>query len=211
VEIVLQELNRALADIHAIRTQIAAGAAFRGYGPTTVALTGMIGLAAALMQGHWPQLFAANERMFILFWMATGCVCAAAVYVEMQIRSRRLHASLASTLTSQALEEFMPAAVASVFVPLFLLRFAPQSLWMMPGLWQLFVSLGIFASIRNFPRRMSLGAAWFFTSGFVSLLFAAGSTSHVSSPWLMGLPFFFGQVLMAGLLFSCAETGDEKE
>ncbi len=33
-----------------------------------------------------------------------------------------------------------------------LLRAAPESLWMLPGLWQIFYSLGIFASCRLLPR-----------------------------------------------------------
>jgi len=102
----------------------------------------------------------------------------------------------------------LPAAAASLFVPLFLLRFAPESLWMMPGLWQLFVSLGIFASIRNLPRKMTLGAAWYFLSGFASLIFA--SKFRILSPWLMGLPFFVGQLLMAAMLFLSAKVPDEK-
>jgi hypothetical protein len=205
----MRELNRALADILEIRTQIAAGTAFRGYGPTTVAMTGVIGLATATIQSFWPNLFAYSAQAYIICWMVTGGICAAAIRIEMQGRSRRLHSYLADTLINQALEQFLPAATASVFVPLFLLRFAPQSLWMMPGLWQLFVSLGVFASIRNLPRKMTLGAAWYFLSGFATLLWA--SKFHILSPWLMGFPFFAGQFLMAAMLFLSAGAADEKE
>lgn len=205
----MRELNRALADILEIRTQIAAGTAFRGYGPTTVAMTGVIGFATATMQYLWPNLFAYSAQAYVVCWIVTGGICAAAIRMEMQGRSRRLHSYLADALINQALEQFLPAAAASLFVPLFLLRFAPQSLWMMPGLWQLFVSLGIFASIRNLPRKMTLGAAWYFLSGFMTLLLA--SRSHLLSPWLMGLPFFAGQLLMAAILFLSAGAADEKE
>src|SRR5260370_1683744 len=36
----MRDLDKALADIFAIRSQIAAGTAFRGYGPATIAATG---------------------------------------------------------------------------------------------------------------------------------------------------------------------------
>ena len=205
----MRELNRALADILEIRAHIAAGTAFRGYGPTTVALTGVIGFATATMQSLWPDLFAYSAQVYIICWLVTGGVCTAAIRLEMQGRSRRLHSHLADTLISQALEQFLPAATASVFLPFLMLRFAPQSLWMMPGLWQLFVSLGIFASIRNLPRKMTLGGAWYFLSGFVCLLVA--SKSHILSPWLMGIPFFAGQLMMAAMLFISAEVSHEKE
>ena len=73
---------------------------------------------------------------------------------------------------------------------------------MMPGLWQLFVSLGIFASLHNLPRSMMLAGAWYFVSAFACLLIA--SQHHVLSPWLMGVPFCLGQVLMAVILYYSA-------
>ena len=205
----MQELNRALGDIVEIRTQIAAGTAFSGYGPTTVALTGIIGFVAASVQRLWPNVFAYNAQAFVVFWIVTGGICASAVCLEMRGRSRRLHSYLADTMLSQALEQFLPAAAASFLLPLFLLRFSPQSIWMMPGLWQLFVSLGIFASIRTLPRKVALGGAWYFVSGFASLLLA--SASHELSPWLMGIPFLAGQLLTATILFYSAESPHEEE
>src|SRR2546429_9335175 len=44
----MRDLDKALADIFAIRSQIAAGTAFRGYGPATVAATGGLALFTAL-------------------------------------------------------------------------------------------------------------------------------------------------------------------
>ena len=62
----MRELDRALADIIEIRTQIAAGTAFRGYGPTTVAATGIIGLVAATAQSVWPAVFARDPQVFVV-------------------------------------------------------------------------------------------------------------------------------------------------
>jgi hypothetical protein len=205
----MRELDRALADILEIRSQIAAGTVFRGYGPTTVAATGVTGFIAATLQSLWPNLFAYSPQIFVVFWIITGGICAVAVQVEMHGRSRRLHSNLADALIGQALEQFLPAVAASLFLPFFLLRFSPQSIWLMPGLWQLFVSLGVFASIRTLPRRMALGGAWYFLSSFVCLLLA--SRSHLLLPWLMGLPFFVGQLLMAAILFLTLEASNEED
>jgi hypothetical protein len=111
-------------------------------------------------------------------------------------------------MINQAIEQFMPAAAAGLFMPLFLLRYAPEAIWVMPGLWQLFVSLGIFASGRSLPRRMSLVGGWYFLSGFVCLLWA--STTKTLSPWQMGAPFFLGQALMAAILHISSQNADEK-
>ena len=46
----MKDLERALADITAIRSQLARGTEFRGYGPATVAATGLLALLAAALQ-----------------------------------------------------------------------------------------------------------------------------------------------------------------
>jgi hypothetical protein len=87
-------------------------------------------------------------------------------------------------------------------------KFAPETLWMLPGLWQVLVSLGIFASVRSLPRTVAFAGAWYFLAGFTALLLA--SESHALSPWIMGLPFVIGQLLMAALLhFASGETDVE--
>jgi hypothetical protein len=109
-------------------------------------------------------------------------------------------------MINQAIEQFLPAAAASLFLPIFLLRFAPQLIWMMPGLWQLFVSLGIFASVRSMPRSMNLAGSWYFVCGFVSLLLCG--QNHALSPWLMGVPFLGGQLLAAAILYLSSGESD---
>src|SRR6266404_6367839 len=79
---------------------------------------------------------------------------------------------------------------------------------MLPGLWQVLVSLGVFASVRSLPRSVALGGAWYFLAGFATLLLA--SQNHALSPWTMGLPFVLGQLLMAAILhFASGETDVE--
>jgi hypothetical protein len=47
------ELHKALAEIHSIRGQMARSVEFRGYGPATLAVTGVLALVAATLQAHW--------------------------------------------------------------------------------------------------------------------------------------------------------------
>ena len=49
----MRDLDKALADIIAIRSQLAAGTAFRGYGPAAIAATGVVALVTAFLQFHW--------------------------------------------------------------------------------------------------------------------------------------------------------------
>lgn len=204
----MRDINKALSDIGEIRTQIAAGTSFRGYGPVAIVITGVIGIATSLAQSLYRIAPDTKPTLFVGSWIGAGLFSAAVVRIEMQGRSRRHHSSLADTMIAQAIEQFLPAAAACLFIPIFLLRFEPQVLWMMPGLWQLFVSLGIFASVRTLPRNIMLVAGFYFVSAFASLMLA--EHHHDLSPWLMGVPFFAGQMLMAAILyFSAGESDDE--
>lgn len=202
----MSELNKALADILEIRARIAQGTAFRGYGPLAMVITGLIGLATALLQAF--VLAPLPDGMFAGIWAGAGILCAIVVRVEMQGRSRRHHSSLATAMINQAIEQFLPAAAAGAFLPLFLLKFAPEAAWMLPGLWQILVSLGVFASLRSLPRGIALAGGFYFVSGFFCLLLA--SQSHALSPWAMGIPFFAGQMLIAAVLFHAARSQDDE-
>lgn len=192
------DLDKALADIVAIRNQIAAGTAFRGYGPATVAATGGLALTTAVAQHLWLDDPTGRPLVFFAAWATTALISAALIWVEMRARSRRHHLGLADAMIYQAVEQFLPAGAAGVLLSVMLARFAPETLWMLPGLWQLLVSLGVFASARSLPRTVALAAAWYFVAGFATLLLA--SNGHALSPWTMGLPFVFGQLFMAAIL-----------
>jgi hypothetical protein len=79
-----------------------------------------------------------------------------------------------------------------------LVRVAPQELWMLPGLWQLSFSLGIFASCRFLPRPMFAVGLWYLVAGLACLAVEGGP--HEFSPWTMGIPFGIGQLFLAAVL-----------
>ncbi len=204
----MRDLDRALADIFAIRSQIAAGTAFRGYGPTAVAATGGVALVTAVLQFLWLDDPTSHPLAFFSGWVATASVSAGMIWIEMKARSRRHHSGLADAMIHQAVEQFLPAGVAGALLAVMLWKFAPETLWMLPGLWQVLVSLGVFASVRSLPRMVAFAGAWYFVAGFTALLLA--SQSHALSPWTMGLPFVIGQFLMAALLhFASGEIDGE--
>jgi predicted membrane channel-forming protein YqfA (hemolysin III family) len=200
----MRDLDKALADIIAIRSQLAAGTAFRGYGPATMAATAAVALFTALIQQIVLRDPTAEPLAFLLGWAAAACVSLTMIWVEMRARSRRHHSGLADAMIHQAVEQFLPAGIAGVLLAVLMWKFAPEALWMLPGLWQILTSLGVFASVRSLPRTVALAGAFYFLAGFAVLLL--GSASHALSPWTMGLPFAIGQGLMAGILYFA--TGD---
>jgi predicted membrane channel-forming protein YqfA (hemolysin III family) len=205
----MSDLDKALADIVAIRSQIAAGTAFRGYGPAAMAATGVVALATAALQFALLDDPTANPLTFLFGWVAAALLSSALIWIEMQARSRRHHSGLADAMIHQAVEQFLPAGVAGLLFAVMLWKFAPEALWLLPGLWQVLVSLGVFASIRSLPRSVALAGAWYFVAGFTVLLLA--SQCHTLSPWMMGLPFTVGQSLMAAILYVASGETDVEE
>jgi hypothetical protein len=205
----MSDLDKALADIFAIRSQIAAGTAFRGYGPAAVAATGGLALLTAILQYLWLDDPTGHPMAFLAGWATAALVSGGMIWTEMQARSRRHHSGLADAMVLQAVEQFLPAGAAGVLLAVMLWKFAPENLWMLPGLWQLLVSLGVFASVRSLPRTVAFAGAWYFVAGFGCLLLA--SQTHALSPWTMGLPFVIGQLLMAAILHFASGVHDVED
>src|SRR6516165_6098799 len=202
----MSDLDKALADIIVIRSQIAAGTAFRGYGPAAMVVTGGIALVTCILQSVLLGKPTESPLAFLLGWAAAALLSLVVIWIEMLARSRRHHSGLADAMIHQAVEQSLPAGVAGILLAVMLGKFAPETLWILPGLWQILVSLGVFASVRSLPRTIALGGAFYFLSGFTVLILA--SHTHALSPWTMGLPFAFGQSLMATILYFASGDDD---
>jgi len=203
----MQDLDKALADIVAIRSQIARETAFRGLGAATVAGTGGLALACAVGQALWLGDPAARPVLFFGLWITAALVAFALIGVEAVRRSRRLHSGLADAMVWNAIEVFLPAAGTGACLALVIARFAPAEIWMLPGLWQVLVGLGLFASARILPRAVQGVGAWYLLTGLAVLAFSA--ETRTLSPWAMGLPFLVGQSWLAGIIHRGARAFDD--
>jgi hypothetical protein len=202
----MNDLDKALADITTIRSQMARGTEFRGYGPVTVGLTAVMAIAAGAAQALWLPDPTANILVYIGLWVSVALVSVVLVAAETVARSRRIHSGLADAMIQEAAEQFIPAGVAGALTTFVLYRFAPESLWVLPGLWQIIFSLGFFAACRSLPRPMFAVPVWYLAAGLGCLAFAQGS--NVFSPWAMALPFAIGQLMMAAILYVTSGARD---
>jgi len=203
----MDELNKALTDLSHIRRQMARTTEFRGYGPATLAATGLVAVIAAAAQAKWVPDPAREVRGYLAVWFATAVVCGGIIAVQMHTRARRMHSAMADEMIRMAVEQFFPALVAGLLVTMVLMHFVPQAAWMLPALWQLIYSLGIFSSCRFLPRPVMLGGAWYLLTALVCLGFG---DARALSPWTMGLAYGAGQLVIAAALYAGAEgAGDD--
>jgi hypothetical protein len=203
----VSDFRQALAEINAIRTQVARGTQFRGYGPVTIAASGVLALLVAASQSLMNR-DGSDFLSFLVVWVATAAISIALTATETIRRARRVHSGLANEMLQAAVEQFLPALIVGLLLTAVLLWSAPRELWMLPGLWQLLFSLGVFASCRFLPRQTMLVGIWYLVAGLTCLVVQSGTKSF--SPWTMGIPFGVGQLLVAGVLhFGFEESNEE--
>lgn len=203
----MSDLHNALGDISNIRKQMARSTQFRGYGPATLAGTGAIALLAAATQAFWLPDPANHLQTYLCLWIGTAMLSSAVAGVQIYTRTRRLHSGLSDEMLRTAVEQFMPAVGAGMLITGVLVHFVPSVLWMLPGIWQVIYSLGVFSSCRFLPRPMIAAGAWYLLTGLICL---ALGDFRALAPWTMGVAFGTGQLLVAGiLLIATPENEDE--
>jgi hypothetical protein len=203
----MNDLYKALGDISSIRRQMASTTEFRGYGPATLAATGIFAILAAGAQGHWVPDPVSHISAYLSIWISTAVLSAVLTGVQMYTRTRRIHSGLSNEMLRMAVEQFLPSAGAGLLVTIVLLRYVPIATWMLSGMWQVIFGLGVFSSCRFLPRPMIAAGMWYLLTGLSCL---AMGGSRALSPWAMGISYGAGQLLVAAiLLFTSTENEDE--
>ncbi len=200
------QLDEALQQIAVIRQQMARSELFRGYRALTVAFSGVVGIAAALMQSTWVSSPQAELGRYLALWMGAAGISVAAAGAEIAWRAWRAGPSLARQQTLLAVSQFVPSLVIGAVITACIAGAAPHVAWMLPGLWSLLFALGLFASCRSLPRAVFWVASFYALCGCAWLLWGQGERAF--SPWMMGTSFGGGQLFGAAVLYWTLERND---
>src|SRR5262249_16722626 len=194
-----------LTQIAEIRLQMARTETFRGYRSLPVAFSGLLALLAAVVQSSWISDPTRDIAAYLTLWVGAAVLSAFAAGFEMLLRVRSDGAALARAMTWLAVSQFLRCLGAGALVTVVLVVWSPDALWVLPGLWQILFSLGIFASYRLLPRATFGVGVFYLCAGAVSLATARGDAAL--SPWAMGAPFGIGQLYAAAVLYWTLERG----
>lgn len=198
------ELREALTQISEIRQRVAQTELFRGYRAVPVAFSGLLALITAVVQTAYlpePEL---NPPAYLALWLTAAFVSLMATGLEIFLHHRHARSRLARQLTWLALRQFAPCLAAGGLVMCAIMSSAPEILWMLPGLWAVLFSMGIFASYRLLPRPTFWVALFYLFAGTMLLTLR----EHALSPWAMGVPFAMGQFFAAAVLYWTLERPD---
>ncbi len=204
----MNDLNKALDDISSIRRQVARSTEFRGYGPATLAATGGIAILAAAAQALWLPDPVNRIPAYLAIWISTALVSSALIGAQAVTRAHRVHSGMADEMIRMAVEQFLPAAGVGALLTIVLVGFVPSVLWMLPGLWQVIFSLGVFSSCRFLPRQMVAAGVWYLLTGLICITLADTPRSLT-----LGYGYLLlgaGQLLVAGILFFTAQEGSNE-
>jgi hypothetical protein len=204
------DLHEALSQISEIRQQVARTETFRGYRAAPVAFSAVVAcMAASVQQSLIPD--AAQDLVgYLALWVGAALLSMAVTGVTMVLHCRQSTNSLTIPNTILAVGQFAPSVVAGGLLTFVLFRQAPDAAWMLPGLWSIFFSLGIFASYRLLPKATFWIGVFYMMAGILGLLWARDAFAF--SPWAMGLSFGVGQLASAAILYWTLErNSDEQE
>ena len=193
------ELRDALSQIAEIRQQMARGQLFRGYRSATSAFSGSLAIFAGLLQPAVAPEPARQPAPFIILWVSAAILSLIVVGVEMIIRTRRSNSVVQRQLSLLAVEQFMPSIVAGALLTYVFCDFLRHELWMLPGLWMILFSLGVFASSRLLPRMVFAVGGVYLVAGILTLVLAGKGLAF--SPWLMAGTFGAGQFATSAILY----------
>jgi len=202
------ELRQALAQVSEIREQLARTEVFRGYRSATIGFTGLVGLATAAIQANWLPQPSAHLGAYLALWIGAAAVNVLVVGAEIWSRTQAAKIDLTRRTTIFAVGQFVPALIAGGLLTLVIVERARDSAWMLPGLWALLFSLGIFASCRSLPRPILIAGTWYLVCGILALAWGQGEAAL--SPWIMGTAFGGGQLLTAVILHITLERSIDR-
>ena len=201
------ELDEALSQISQIRQTMANASVFRGYRSATAAFSALVAVAASVTQALWVEHPHWNTKGYLTVWLAAALICVGAAAAEMISRCIRSQSALQKEMALAAAEQFIPSLVSGALLTFVMVKYAYPEIWLLPGLWAILFSLGVFASRRVLPKPIAIVGGYYLLAGLMCI--AITDNRSAFSPWTMGLIFAPGQLLAAAILWWTLERKRE--
>ena len=198
-----QHIALALERISEIHGHLAKGEIYRGYRPLPAALTGVVGLAGAALQGRIVR--PGDVTAFVFYWAALATLGLAIHGVSSLGRLAREGAS-GRRRALRVEGQFAPAVAAGAMLTAGVLAAGGPSIGFLPGAWALLFSLGLFSCRPYLPRGIGWIALFYLLAGGGLLLLSGAGTDRLG--WALGAIFGPGQLAAAAVLLRDEVRGD---
>lgn len=196
-------IDQALRQVRAIQWQIARSETCYCYRSAAIAASGLLALAAAAAQPFWIPRPLETPQAFVAWWVAVAAIAVGATGAEMAVRWFYYDSHFARRQTVRALRQFAPCVIVGAAMTAGIVAFRPEHAVLLPALWAMVFSLGVFASCRHLPPAAVGVGVYYLAMGLLCLRFAQAETAL--GPWTMGIAFGIGQLLTAAALYRRSE------
>jgi hypothetical protein len=191
-------IDRALEDLAAIRSCLNGSETFRGYRSATVFVTALLAFFGCYVQSRLMDSQAAPLEVLLALWVWIAILSLAVTYGEIVVRYWQSGPVL-RRMTRSATAPMIPSLVAGVLLTTAIVRSAPETSWMLPGLWSIVFGLGVFACARFLPSAIVAAAVYYVAAGAICI--GLGPLDFPIAAWSMGATFGIGQLLTSLILF----------
>lgn len=197
-------LERAIADLDVLRTQVLRSEHYRGYRARTSVAAAVLAALAVPAQGV--VVPGATSLEFVLYWSGVACVAAAAAAIDAWRAARAELETPHRTWTVAS--QLLPALGLGALSPCVLLPCGDAGAALIPGFWAGAFGLAVFASRPFLPRGVGWVGLYFVCAGVV---LAAAAPAGTPEGWRVGGVFAVGMAGAAGVLGFGRERRDACE
>ena len=139
-----------------------------------MAFSGIVACLAAAFQDVLIAEPAANPAGYLGLWTGAAILSMFVTGIAMVLYCRRSTRRYRGPMRFWPSSEFFLSVIAGGLVTFVLYHQVHVALWMLPGLWSIFFSLGIFASYRLLPKATFWVGVFYMMAGVLSLVWATG-------------------------------------
>ena len=200
-----RSIDQALEDLAEIRSSLNRAETFRGYRSASILATAFLAWLGCLLQFRWVNPESPTLSDFLGVWIRIAVFCAVLSFGEVVVRYWR-SGPMFRHMTRSAVGPMIPALLTGFALTVVIAGYAQEVGWILPGLWAIVFGLGVAASARFLPKMVMLVACYFVVCGLASIVLSTRGWAY--SPWLMGVSFGGGQMLMAAVLYWALERGE---
>ena len=198
------EYTKALSQISEIHAQLAKVEVYRGFRSLPVALSGIVGLAAAALA---PRFVASDDLPAALrYWVAVGFVCGLVGSIETALNYVLREDVFARRRSRKVLGQFFPGLLAGIGLTWCIAAKSAEQIAMLPGLWAIVFGLAIFSARPYLPRASGWVALWYLAAGCLWVMLPPADPLRFG--WVVAGTFGAGQLAAAVVLFWNVERQD---
>ncbi|MEM9413293.1 MAG: hypothetical protein AAGA30_19445 [Planctomycetota bacterium] len=199
------QLREALSDIAEIRAALDRTQTYRGFRSIAIGISALFVMSGAVVQLRIDVT--RRPGTYLNTWLCVALASLVVAVIEMIVRGRvsndlavwKMHGRVAMSLLPSFLVGALITAVVILDPYRSMVKLNYDNMWLLPGIWSMIYSLGLFASCNLLHRTTRFAALYYLVAGL--LYFSLTWRERALEAWHMVAIFGVGQLILAAILF----------